>query len=273
VETRKPTSHANLNREPRLQVPHRLNYYIGRDGTDLSYRELGAGRPVVLLHGYTQTGEDMWIRPGIAAALAEDERRVIMPDLRAHGASARPHDPAAYPADALVDDGLALIDHLGMADGGYDLGGYSVGGRIVARMLVRGAQPGRAIVGGTGLEPIVHAAGRGDAYRRTLAEYAAGELESDPDAPWDFVAYLRSVDADPIALTLILDTFVDTPTEALAAIDVPTLVLAGEDEDRGSVDDLVATLPHATLRRVPGDHGTAHLAPEFTAAILDFLRG
>jgi pimeloyl-ACP methyl ester carboxylesterase len=255
-----------------VQDPHDPKHYVGRDGTELSYRELGAGRPIVLLHGYTVTGEDIWIRPGIAARLAADGRRVIMPDLRAHGASARPHDPAAYPADALVDDGLALIDHLGLADGGYDLGGLSIGGRIVARMLTRGARPGRAIVAATGLEPVVHAAGRGDAYRRMLAEYAAGELEPDPDAPWDFVAYLRSVDADPVALTLVLDTFVDTPREALAAIDVPTLVLAGEHEDRGSVDDLAAVIPRATLRRVPGDHGTAHLSPEFAEAILEFLR-
>jgi pimeloyl-ACP methyl ester carboxylesterase len=259
-----------------MQVPPHLNHYVGRDGTDLSYREIGDGRPILLLHGYTTVGEDNWIRPGIAARLAADGKRVIMPDLRAHGASARPHDPAAYPADALVDDGLALIDHLGLADEDYDLGGYSVGGRIVARMLVRGARPGHAVIGGTGLEPIVHAAGRGDAHRRMLARYAAGELDGDAGADagsaWDVGAYLRSVDADPVALTLVLDTFVDTPPEDLAAIDVPTLILAGEDEDRGSVDELAAALPRATLRRVPGAHETAHLAPEFTTAILEFLR-
>ena len=40
-----------------------------------------------------------------------------------------------------------------------------------------------------------------------------------------------------------------------------------------SVEDLAAALPHSTLRRVPGDHGTAHLSPEFTDALVDFLRG
>jgi pimeloyl-ACP methyl ester carboxylesterase len=253
-----------------LLSPHHLLYYVGRDGADLSYRELGEGRPIVLLHGYIVAAEDTWVRPGVAERLAADGRRVIMPDLRSHGGSARSHDPAAYPADALTDDGLALIDHLGLDD--YDLGGYSVGGRIVARMLTRGARPGRAIIGGTGLDPIVHAAGRGDSYRRLFAEYAAGTLESDPEAPWDVVAYLRSVDADPVALPLVLDTFVDTPREALTEVEIPTLVLAGEDEDRGSVDDLAAALLHSTLRRVPGDHTTAHLSPEFTAAILEFLR-
>jgi pimeloyl-ACP methyl ester carboxylesterase len=256
-----------------LQTSHHPHRYEGRDGADLSYREIGEGRPVILLHGYMLTGEDAWVRPGIAARLAEDGRRVIMPDLRAHGAGAWPHDPAAYPADALIDDGLALIDHLGLGEGDYDLGGYSGGGRVVARMLARGARPGRAVIAGTGLEPIVHAAGRGENYRRMLAEFAAGELEGDPDSPWDLGTYLRSIDADPVALTLILDTFVDTPPEALATIEVPTLVLAGEGEDRGSVDDFAAIIPQATVRRVPGDHGTAVFAPEFTTALLEFLRG
>jgi pimeloyl-ACP methyl ester carboxylesterase len=252
-----------------LQDPHHLLSYVGRDGADLSYREVGEGRPIVLLHGFIVSAEDTWIGSGIAARLVEDGRRVITPDLRSHGAGTRSRDPAAYPTDALTEDGLALIDQLGLED--YDLGGYSVGGRIVARMLVRGARPGRAVIGGTGLDPIVHAAGRGGSYRRLLADFAAGTLEADPNAPWDIVTYLRAVDADPVALSLVLDTVVDTPLEALEAVETPTLVLAGEHEDRGSVDDLAAVLPRSTLRRVRGDHGTAHLSPEFTAAILDFL--
>jgi pimeloyl-ACP methyl ester carboxylesterase len=253
-----------------LKVPHHHHSYVARDGADLSYREVGEGRPIVLLHGYIVSAEDTWIDSGIAARLAEDGRRVIMPDLRAHGAGARSHDPAAYPPDTLTDDGLALVDHLGLRD--YDLGGYSVGGRIVARMLIRGARPGRAIVAATGLEPILQAVGRGDKYRPLLADYAAGKLEPDPTAKRDIVAYLRSVDADPVALTLFLDSFVDTPLADLEAIETPTLVLAGERESLGSVDDLAAAIPRSTLRRVPGDHSTALLSPEFTAELLAFLR-
>ena len=53
---------------------------------------------------------------------------------------------AAKGINVLADDGLALIEHLGLGPGEYDLGGYSAGGRVVVRMLARGAEPGRAIV-------------------------------------------------------------------------------------------------------------------------------
>jgi pimeloyl-ACP methyl ester carboxylesterase len=86
--------------------------------------------------------------------------------------------------------------------------------------------------------------------------------------------YMASVGADPIALTHVLDTFVDTPREALATVDVPTLVIAGHDDTaRGSVEDLAAVLPRGRLRRVPGDHVTALLGPPFADAMAQFLAG
>ena len=85
-------------------------YFRGRDGVRLAYRELGEGRPVILIHGYLSTAMAM---AGIARKIAGRGYRVILPDLRGHGESARPHAAAAYPPDALADDGLALIEHLG----------------------------------------------------------------------------------------------------------------------------------------------------------------
>jgi pimeloyl-ACP methyl ester carboxylesterase len=115
----------------------------GRDGRELAYLEMGDGRPLVLLHGFAATGRQ-WLDHGPAAALAAAGYRVILPDLRGHGDSARPDrarpdDPACCPPDVLADDGLALIDGLGLDD--YDLGGYSLGGRVVLRMLVRAPGP------------------------------------------------------------------------------------------------------------------------------------
>ena len=72
-----------------------VQYYAGHDGTKLAYRELGQGRPVVLIHGYFSNATTNWIRYGHAAAVAERGFRVIMPDLRGHGDSAKPLDRAA----------------------------------------------------------------------------------------------------------------------------------------------------------------------------------
>ena len=118
-----------------------VSSFPGRDGVGLAYREVGEGRPLVLLHGLAGDAT-LWLRHGQAETIAAHGYRVIMPDFRGHGRSARPHDAAAYPHDVLTDDGFALLEYLGLDD--YDLGGYSLGARIVVRMLVRGATPGRA---------------------------------------------------------------------------------------------------------------------------------
>jgi pimeloyl-ACP methyl ester carboxylesterase len=240
--------------------------FPAHDGIELTYRELGDGRPLVLLHGYLTPALPTWVDTGIAERLAECGNRVIMPDLRGHGDSV-PADASAYPLDALTLDALALITHLRLTD--YDLGGYSLGGRIVARAMTRGAAPRRAFIGGTGLEPIVHAAGRGEGYRRILGNlgtFAPGTPEAQLEG------YVRQAGGDPAALIRVFDTFVDTAPDALARVTVRTLVIAGEDDgDRGSVEDLAAALAHTTLHRVPGNHYTALFSPELSDHLVRFL--
>jgi pimeloyl-ACP methyl ester carboxylesterase len=188
-----------------------------------------------------------------------------MPDLRGHGASVPAND--SYPADALVTDTVRLIAHLELDE--YDLGGYSLGARIVARLLALGVMPGRAVIGGTGLDPIVHAAGRGGNYRRILANIDGWE-PGTPDA--QLAGYVRQLGGDPVALTRIFDTFVDTSEGDLAEVQVPTLVLAGEEDTaRGSVEDLAAILPGGRAQRIPGDHYTALTSTEFTDQLLSFF--
>jgi pimeloyl-ACP methyl ester carboxylesterase len=246
-----------------------IQHFEGRDGALLAYRALGAGRPLVLIHGFFSTATVNWLRYGHAARIAAEGYRVIMPDLRGHGDSARPHDAAAYPPDVLADDGFALIEHLSLTD--YDLGGYSLGGRTTMRMLARGATPGRAIVAGMGLDGITHTAGRGAHFHHILSNLGSFERGS-PE--WMAEAFLKTVGGDPAALLRVLDTFVDTPQADLARITLPVLVLAGvEDHDNGSAEDLAAALPNARHAHIPGNHMSAVTRPELGSAIAAFLAG
>ena len=243
---------------------HRFSSF---DGVELAWHEAGEGRPLVLIHGYFSDANTNWIRYSHAAAIAAEGYRVIMPDLRAHGASARPHAAAAYPPDALARDGLALVEHLGLTD--YDLGGYSLGARTAVRMMARGARPGRLIVAGMGLEGLLDTGQRAAHFRRILTNLGSFERGS-PE--WLAEAFLKTTRGDPKALLGILDTFVDTPADAIAAIDRPTLVLAGaEDDDNGSHHALAELLPDAVLEEVPGGHMSAVTRPELGQAIARFL--
>lgn len=249
--------------------PPEPQFFDSFDGTRLAWRELGAGRPVVLLHGYFSNASVNWLRYGHAEAIAAKGFRVIMPDLRAHGDSAKPHDPASYPPDVLMRDGFALVEQLGLED--YDLGGYSLGARTVARMLANGAAPRRVVLSGMGLQGLVHTAGRGDYFRHVLTHLGSFERGSPQ---WLTEAFLKTTHGDPEALLRILDTFVDTPLEALRAIAQETLVVSGaEDHDNGSAAELAATLPNARYEAVPGGHMSAVTRPELGQAIAEFLAG
>ncbi|MFD9888679.1 alpha/beta fold hydrolase [Amycolatopsis sp. NPDC059027] len=243
--------------------------FRGDDGWELAYREIGEGRPLVLLHGFTSSGL-LWLHQGPAATLAEHGFRVILPDLRGHGDSARPHDPAAYPPDVLADDGLALVERLGLGD--YDLGGYSLGGRVVLRMLARGAHPAHAVVAGQGLGAVTRAGKRASPYRAVLTALV-DDVPLEPGSPEAETAYwITQLGGDPRALLRVLDADVPTSRAALSRITTPTLVTAG-DQDGGhaDADALAAALPGARFDHVPGDHFTAFTSPEFATTVLAFL--
>lgn len=245
------------------------NSFLAKDGVRITWRETGCGRPLVLVHGYFSEADTNWIKYGHAAMLADAGYRVIMPDLRAHGDSGKPHDLALYPKDILADDQFALIDHLGLAD--FDLGGYSLGGRTVARMLARGAKPGRAIVSGMGLQGITSTEKRGNHFRHILDNL--GEHERGSPA-WMAEAFLKTTGGDPIALRHILETFVDTSEAELQAIETPVAVICGaDDDDNGSAAALADILPHGRLITVPGNHMSAVIKAELGQALVAALTG
>ena len=247
--------------------PVSTHHYIAGDGVELAWHETGEGRPVVLLHGLFSNAEVNWIKFGHAATIAARGMRVIMPDLRAHGESGKPHDPAAYPPDILSRDGLALIERLQLED--YDLGGYSLGARTAARMVLTGAKPRRLLLGGMGLAGMLDAEARAEHFRRILTGLGSFERGSPQ---WLAEAFLKTTGGDPAALLPLLDSFVDTGEAELAAIRTDCLVLSGtEDHDNGSAQALAARLPAARYAGLPGTHMSVVTRPEFGAAVADFL--
>ena len=249
-----------------LAEPH---YFTAGDGVRLAWHEVGAGRSVMLLHGYMSDSVTNWIRYGHADAVAAKGFRVIMLDFRAHGASDKPHDLDRYPRDILTDDALALVAHLGLED--YDLGGYSLGARTASRMLARGARPGRVVLSGMGLEGLTDVDRRAGHFRGILENLGKHERGSPA---WMVEAFLKTTGGDPAALLGIINTFAGTPLETLRTFTMPIQVLCGvEDVDNGSAPELAAVLPNAVYAEVPGGHMSAVVKPELGAAMAAFLAG
>ncbi|HEX9932771.1 MAG TPA: alpha/beta hydrolase [Allosphingosinicella sp.] len=245
----------------------RTDRYTASDGVELAWHELGEGRPVLLLHGLFSTADMNWIRFGHSAEIARRGFRVIMPDLRAHGASAAPHDPAAYPPDVLARDAFELVAHLGLGD--YDLGGYSLGARTAARMAIMGARPGRLVISGMGLRGMLETGRRSAHFRKILTGLGTHERGS-PE--WLAEAFLKTTGGDPQALLPLLDSFVDSTEEELRGIAMPALVLSGaEDQDNGPAQELAELLPDGRFIEVPGNHMSAVTKPELGRALAGFL--
>lgn len=243
--------------------------FTAPDGAQIAWQETGNGRDLLLIHGYFSDADTNWIKYGHAGLLADAGFRVIMPDLRAHGKSGKPHDPAAYARDILADDQFALIAHLGLTD--FDLGGYSLGGRTVARMLARGCKPRRAVISGMGLRGLTDTGGRSAHFRHVLTNLGNHPKGS---AEWMAEAFLKTSGGDPVALNLILDSFVDTPADVIAGFDLPVAVICGEDDDdNGSAAALTELLPHGRMMTVPGNHMSAVVKAELGEAILAALTG
>ena len=241
--------------------------FTASDGTEIAWQEMGEGRALILIHGYFSDADTNWIKFGHAALLADAGFRIIMPDLRAHGKSDKPHDAAYYPRDILADDQFALISHLGLTD--FDLGGYSLGGRTVARMLAWGCKPRRAIISGMGLQGLT-ATGTRKAHFRHILTNLGTHPKGSPE--WMAEAFLKTSGGDPAALNLLLDSFVDTPASDIATFDLPIAVICGEDDaDNGSAQDLAEALPHGKLNIVPGNHMSAVMKSDLGQAILAAL--
>lgn len=241
----------------------------GFGGAKLAVHRTGdvGGRPLLLLHGLFSSAPVNWIKFGNAAILAGAGFDVIMPDLRAHGESDAPHDPAAYPSDVLVRDLQVVVADLGLSS--YDLGGFSLGARTAVRGVLAGLTPRRLVLGGMGLTGLSGWARRSAHFVDAIDRF--GTIERG-DKAFVAQAFMKSMKIDRVAARLLLASVDDTKQEALAQIGMPTLCVCGaDDQDNGSAPELAAALPAGTYAEVPGNHMSSVTFKDFGRAIANFL--
>jgi len=252
-------------------------------GVRLRYFEQGDGPTVVLLHCFAGDCQSQFVATGFMAGLSL-AHRVLGLDLRGHGGSDKPHDPAAYGAQ-MTRDVVRLLDHVGVERA--HVVGYSMGGHLVAHLLT--LAPARlvgAVLGG--------ACGR---RRWTPADDArvaleADELErgsmraqilrlwpGDKPRPTEEALAARAqrylAGKDPLALAAVRRANrAQVVTDAqMAAVRVPTLgIVGGRDPYLADFRALAAIMPALQLHVIDdATHANAAARPEFLAVVRAFI--
>ena len=244
-------------------------YWTTSDGVELAWREVGQGRPVILLHGLFSDAHMNWIKFGHAERIAAAGFRVIMPDHRAHGLSGKPHDPANYPQLVLVRDVRELIAHLDLDE--FDLGGFSLGARTTIEAVIGGVRPRRAILSGTGLDVLTNWERRRDFYVTAIDKF--GRV-GHGDPHWFAIQFMKTMKVDREAARLLLGTMRDREDkhEMVDAFSMPTLVVCGaDDDDNGSAVELAGILRNAEYAEIPGTHMSSITHKELGEEIARFL--
>jgi non-heme chloroperoxidase len=237
-----------------------------RDGVEIFYKDWGTGQPIVFHHGWPLSGDD-WDTQMLF--FLDKGYRVVAHDRRGHGRSSQVstgHDMDHYAADA-----AAVVEHLGLRDAihiGHSTGGGEAtryvarhGKGRVAKLILIGAVPPlmlktAANPGGTPIE----------VFNKLREQLAANRAQFYLDfASGPFYSYNRA-GAKPLPGVIQnwwrqgmvgganahydgIKAFSETDfTEDLKAVDVPTLVVHGTDDQIVPVADS-APLSAKLLRR------------------------
>ena len=246
--------------------------YLDRSGVAIWYEVHGAGPPILLSHGYSATCR-MW--DGQVAAFA-DRWQLILWDMRGHGQSGDPDDPALYSLEATVEDMAALLRHLGI--GRAILGGLSLGGYVSLALHLAHPERVEALMlfdtgpGYRNPEARAQWNERAQARARDLEARGLALLgpESDPR-----VGRHRSAKGLALAARGMLAQQDGSVIESLPGIAVPTLVLVGADDKNfiAPCDYMAAKIPGAKRAVIPGAGHTANLdqPAAFNRAVAEFL--
>jgi pimeloyl-ACP methyl ester carboxylesterase len=246
--------------------------HLDRGATRIAYADHGHGPAVLLTHGYGATSQ-MW-QPQIAALA--DRCRLIVWDIRGHGATDSPQDPSAYSEAAAVGDMAAILDASGVERaivGGLSLGGYlSLAFHLAYPDRVRALALFDTGPGYRNDEGRKRWNAMAESYARALEERGIGALGAGTE-----VRQSEHHSAAGLARAArgILAQRDSRVIDSLATIGVPTLVLWGErDADFVRPGEyMAAKIPGARRVVIPGAGHAANLdrPDEFNAALWSFV--
>jgi pimeloyl-ACP methyl ester carboxylesterase len=237
-------------------------YHTSFDGVKIYYEVRGEGKPIVLVHGFMNSGEN-WKRKSLYGDLLLKGYKVITLDQRGNGKSDKPHTDEAYANDAEAKDIMSLLKFLKI--GKYRAIGYSRGSIITARLLVLDNNITAAVLGGMGDGFTNPEWPRRILFYRALSGEDVPELKAAMDnvtrSGLDRTALMYMQKHQPFA----------SPSQ-LGLLKQKVLIISGdEDNDNGSVEALGKMIPNSKIIRVPGVHNTAWSTKLFADAVMTFL--
>jgi pimeloyl-ACP methyl ester carboxylesterase len=242
------------------------------NGIEIGYDVVGDGPAVLFTHGY-QASRAMW-EPQKALA---DAYTVITWDLRGHGDSGTPDDPAQYSHDLMLGDMLALLDKVGSERA--VLVGHSLGGFASLRFYLDHPDRVRGLVlfgSGPGYRDAEARGKWNEMAERFASSVETKGLEILKRASQEVAtANHRSAKALAHASRGMLAQQDSRVMDAISDIAVPTLVIVGSEDKAfiGSSEYMAKKIPGARLVMVEGAAHAANMShsDEFNDALRTFL--
>lgn len=248
--------------------------FTNADGLSIAYDDTGpaGARPLVMIHGFSSNRAEGWKRTGWLAACQQRGQRAVALDLRGHGESAKPHDPALYGRRNLAADVIALMDHLEIE--AADVIGFSLGSRVAATVAISAPRRVSNLI----------LSGVGDRWFKPSPDDDAMARAMEADDPaaiaepllQSFRHFADEQGEDRLALAACSRAQKDPITpDDLYGVMAPTLVIAGMRDDlAGDPHGLARAIPGAKAVAVPGcDHFALITHGLLKASAFDFLDG
>jgi pimeloyl-ACP methyl ester carboxylesterase len=240
-------------------------------GVEIAYTDEGVGEPVLLIHGFASNIRVNWSSTGWIKYLLEAGFRVIAFDHRGHGESEKLYDSSQYSASLMAGDAARLLEHLGVT--AANVIGYSMGARVAAFLAIQRPDLVKKVVFAGLAERMISGVPGAEAIADALeAQDVAAVADSGARS---FRVFADQTKSDRRALAAcIRSSRVKIKPEALAALSMPVMVVAGElDDVSGKVGPLVELIPGARGLTLAGkNHMSAVGDREFKRQAVAFFQ-